>query len=180
MKSIKMNDMYDFSVLRELRKKAGLNIADVSERSGVSSSVISKLERNHTAAELETLYRLSRVFSLSTVDLISLAENRMAHRTSATSHVSDGFHFKEVDYNNVRCLYGTAKAGAKVSQPHRHSDDYELCWVVKGSLFFYLPKEKFKLKSGDAVQFDALLEHTYEALEDCEVMILHLRKEKRF
>jgi len=175
-----LKDMYDFSILRELRKRSNLNIADVSEQCGVSASVISKLERNQTTAELETLFRLSRVFGISTAELISLAENRLAHRISASSHISDGFHFKEIDYNNVRCLYGTAPAGAKVSQPHRHRDDYELCWVLKGRLAFYLPREKVELKVGDAVQFDALLEHTYEALEDCEIMLLHLHKEKRF
>jgi len=175
-----LEDMYDFSILRELRKRAELNIADVSARSGVSASVISKLERNQTAAELETIYRLSRVFGINTAELISLAENRMAHRTEATGHVSEGFHFQEVNYNNVRCLHGKAKAGARVSQPHLHRDDYEVCWVLKGRLAFYLPKEKFELKCGEAVQFDALLEHTYEALDDCEIMIVHLHKEKRF
>jgi len=175
-----MKDMYDFSILRDLRKRSGLNIADVSSQSGVSASVISKLERNQTSAELETLFRLSRVFGISTAELISLAENRMAHRTTSSSHVSEGFNFRQIDYNNIRCLFATAKAGAKVSQPHRHRDDYELCWVLKGRLAFYLPQEKFELKCGDAVQFDALLEHTYEALEDCEVIILHLHKDKRF
>lgn len=172
--------MYDFSILRALRKREGLNIAEVSARSGVSASVISKLERNQTAAELETIYKLSRVFGISASDLIALAENRMAHRTSAKKHVSEGFTFEEVSYGNLRCLYGRAPAGARVSRPHLHRDDYELCWVIRGRLAFFLPEENFELKRGDAVQFDALLEHTYEALEDCEVVILHIRKEQRF
>ncbi|RKX92599.1 MAG: hypothetical protein DRZ90_13690, partial [Spirochaetes bacterium] len=37
---------YDFSILRNLRKRSGFTIADVSEKSGVSQAVISKLERN--------------------------------------------------------------------------------------------------------------------------------------
>lgn len=175
-----LKDMYDFSVLRELRKRENLNISDVSEQSGVSASVISKLERNQTKAELDTLYKLSRVFGINTADLIALAETRMAHRTVSKQHVSDGFTFKEINYGNVRCLYGKAPAGAKVSRPHLHRDDYELCWVIKGQVIFYLPNEKFELKSGEAVQFDALLEHTYEAIEDSEIIILHIRKENRF
>ncbi len=175
-----MKEMYDFSVLRELRKRENLNIADVSERSGVSASVISKLERNQTTAELDTLYKLSRVFGINTADLITLAETRMAHRTSASRHVSDGFVFNEITYGNIRCLYGRAPKGAKVSRPHLHRDDYELCWVIKGTVTFYLPNENFELSTGEAVQFDALLEHTYEAQEDSEIIILHIRKEKRF
>ena len=31
-----------------------------------------------------------------------------------------------------------------------------------------------------SIQFDALLHHTYEALEDVEIILVHLRKGKRF
>lgn len=69
----------DFRTLHELRKSHALSIVELSEQSGVSASVISKLERNQTKAELDTLYRLARVFRLSLADLISLAENQAPH-----------------------------------------------------------------------------------------------------
>ncbi|MBN2643656.1 MAG: helix-turn-helix domain-containing protein [Victivallales bacterium] len=175
-----LKKMYDFSILRSLRKRENLNIADVSDRSGVSASVISKLERNQTAAELETLYKLSRVFGMSTSDLIALAESQMAQRTHSRKHVSESFTFNEISYGNIRALHGSASAGGKVSRPQLHRDDYEVCWVLKGKMFFYLPGEKLELNCGDAVQFDALLEHTYEAVEDCEILLLHIRKGNRF
>ena len=171
------NKMYDFSILRDLRKRENLNIADLSEKSGVSASVISKLERNQCIAELETIFRLAKVFGITASDLIALAENRTAHQTK---HVSDGFVFSEIAYKNLKCLYGKAPAGAKVSRPHLHRDDYELCWVLSGKLKFYLPNEKYELSAGDSSQFDALLAHTYEAVEKCEIIIIHLRKDNRF
>ena len=76
----------DFSILRELRKLHQLSIADLSAQSGVSASVISKLERNQTAGEMETCFRLARVFGLTLSDLISLAENRTSHRTAAKNY----------------------------------------------------------------------------------------------
>jgi DNA-binding XRE family transcriptional regulator len=173
-------EMYDFSVLRGLRKRQELTIADVSERSGISAAVISKLERNQTRAELETLFRLSRVFGLSTTDLLALSESRTAHKKSATKRDSSGFHFREISYGNCRCLHGTARAGARVSRPEIHGDDYEVCWVLAGRVRFSLPDETHELRGGEAIQFDAILEHTYEALTDCELIILHLRKGKRF
>lgn len=172
--------MYDFSILRELRKREGLSIADVSERSGVSTAVISKLERNQTVAELETIYRLGRVYGMNPSDLIALSENRSAHKVSATEYRSDGFHFQRVQYGNVRCLLGRGKAGSRAAKPQVHRDDFELCWVLKGELGFQLPNETYSLKAGEAIQFDALLEHSYEALADCEVLLVHLRKGKRF
>jgi transcriptional regulator with XRE-family HTH domain len=173
-------DMYDFSVLRELRKRENLNIAEVSERSSISPAVISKLERNQTRAELETLFRLSRVFGMNATDLLALAESRTAHKTKASSHSSNGFRFQEVQYGNVRCLFGSGTAGQKVSRPEIHQDDYEIGWVLQGRVRVSLPNETHELKVGDAIQFDAILSHTYEVLEDCQIIIIQLRKGKRF
>ncbi len=172
--------MYDFSILRDLRKREGLSIAEVAARSGVSTAVISRLERNQTLAELETIHRLARVFGLNPSDLIAIAENRSAHKERERRRTTDGFRFREIRYGNIRCLQATAKAGARVSRPKVHRDDYELCWVQRGALDFRLPNERFRLKAGEAIQFDALLEHAYEAAEDVEFLIIHLRKEKRF
>ena len=172
--------MYDFSVLRDLRRREGLSIAQVSERSGVSAAVISKLERNRTLAGLDTLYRIGRVFGMHPSDLVKLSEARSAHREQAVERKANGFQLREVRYGNVKCLHGQAQAGSSLSRPEIHSDDYEVCWVLKGRLRFRLPNETHDLKPGEAIQFDAILEHTYEALEESEFLIVRLRKEKRF
>lgn len=174
------NLLYDFSVLRELRKSKRLSIAEVSSRCGVSPAVISKLERNQSVAELETLFRLARVFGMSATDLLALAESRTAHKKSATVHRAGGFVFDTIQYANVHVQHARAKAGATISRPEVHRDDYEVCWVLSGKILFRLPAETHTLEPGDAIQFDAILDHTYEALEDCELIIIHLRKDKRF
>ena len=161
------------------RKREGFTIKTVSERSGVSPAVISKLERNQTQAELETLFRLSRVFGINTTDLLSLAESRTAHKKHATEYTSGDFRFQRVQYANVSGYHGFAKAGGRVSHPSIHHDDYEMCWVIKGKLRINLPNERHELEIGDVLQFDAILEHTYEALDDCELIIMHLSKGKR-
>ena len=173
-------EMYDFSVIRQLRKREGLTIRALSDRAGVSPAVISKLERNQTQAELETLFRLGRVLGLNATDLLSLAEHRTAHRIRATRYPSGGFEFERVQYANINCFHGHAAAGGVVSHPEIHRDCYELCWVLRGKLTLALPNERHTLNGGDALQFDAVLAHTYEALEDSEVTIVHLSKDKRF
>jgi DNA-binding Xre family transcriptional regulator len=170
--------MYDFSALRGLRKREGLSLQELSDRSGVSPSVISKLERNQSVAELDTLYRLARVYDLNPSDLLAFIENRSSHKTHSSEHVSDGFRFEEIRYGNIRCLYGKGRAGSRISRPKIHRDDFEVCWVLRGRLRFRLPNEMCELHAGDAIQFDALLEHTYEAVEDSELMIVHLKKKR--
>lgn len=170
----------DFSIVRKLRKQNGLTLAGLSERSGLSVSVLSKLERNQNLMELETLFRLARAFKLSASDLLSLAESASAHFKNAESYESGPFHFEKVAYKGVDCFYATAKAGKSLKHPEAHGDELEICWVRKGRLRVEFPHEFQDLNAGEAIKFDAVVEHTYEMLEDTEVVIIHLTKSQRF
>lgn len=171
---------YDFSVLRALRKRESLTIGQVSDRSGVSSAVISKLERNQTAAELETLFKIARIFGMTATDLIAMAESPLAHVTREDEYHSDGFNFRKVRYSNLSCFYAEAKKGAKISKPEIHHDEYEVCWILEGKVKLVLPHERHELDAGESLQFDAIQEHTYEVLEDVKLIITHVHKKKRF
>ncbi|MBO7146142.1 MAG: helix-turn-helix domain-containing protein [Lentisphaeria bacterium] len=178
--AVPQKELCDFSILRDLRKREKMSLEELSLRSGVSVSVISKLERNNNNAEMETLYRLAKVFGMTLSDFIALAENRISHLVDEEHYRSGSFTFRRVSYGNMRCMYARAEAGAMVSTPELHRDDYEMCWVLKGKLRFSLPKENYELTAGMSIQFDALLPHTFEALEDLEMILVHLRKGKRF
>ncbi|WP_415907690.1 helix-turn-helix domain-containing protein [Oleiharenicola sp. Vm1] len=171
---------FDFSVLRTLREQRELTLAQLSEASGVSVAVISKLERNQQSAELETLYRLARAFGLSATDLMAMAESQLAHRTAEKVYRSGDFKFRQIKYANVVAHLGSAPAGAKVNRPEIHHDDTEVCWVTEGKLRLTLPHEECILAAGESIQFDAIQQHTYEALADSQFVILHLRKDKRY
>lgn len=170
----------DFSVLRTLRKRDGLTLAEVAEQSGVSAAVISRLERNLTRAELDTLFRLARVFGLTASDLLSLAESRTAQRTDDERYRSGDFRFRKISFGNVELYHGHARSGGQVKRPEVHGNDHEVCWVLKGTVRIDLPGERHTLQRGEALQFDAVLEHSYEAMADSEIMVLHLAKDKRF
>jgi transcriptional regulator with XRE-family HTH domain len=172
--------MYDFAVLRELRKRESLTIAEVSASSGISTAVISKLERNQSMAELLTLFRLGRVFGMTAAELLALAEKRTAQEQDAETYTSAGFHFKRISYGNVQAFHGRAPAGTEHSKPEVHRDVYEICWILKGEVSVALPSEIHRLAAGQSVQFDAVLDHRYTVHEACEVLIIHLTKNKRF
>ncbi len=167
-------------MLRTLREQRELTLANLSEASGVSVGVISKLERNQQSAELDTLYRLARAFGLSATDLLAMAESPLAHRATEKPHRAGDFKFRQVKYANIVALLGAAPKGAKVSRPEIHHDDTELCWVTTGRIRLALPHETVELGAGESIQFDAIQQHTYEALADSEFIILHLRKDKRY
>jgi transcriptional regulator with XRE-family HTH domain len=171
---------FDFSVIRRLREQHEMTLSALSEASKVSIAVISKLERNQTTAELDTLFRLARAFGLSATDLLAMTESPLAHQVDETSYRSGKFSFRRIQFANVVGLLGEAPAGAAVSRPEIHHDDTEVCWIIGGRLRLALPHESVELAAGSSIQFDAILEHTYEALTDVRLIILHLRKDKRY
>ncbi len=171
---------FDFSVIRRLREQHDLTLQGLSDRSRVSVAVISKLERNQTTAELDTVFRLARAFGLSATDLLALTESSLAHCVTATTYRSGDFSFRQVRFANIVALLGEAPAGASVKRPEIHHDDTEVCWILSGRLRLELPHETFELTEGRSIQFDAILEHSYAALTDCRFIILHLRKDKRY
>lgn len=173
-------DHLDFSIVRDLRKREGLTLDDLSQRSGLSVSVLSKLERNQNLVELETLYRLARAFSLSASDLLALAESVSAHRKTAQRYRSGPFNFEKIAFQGLDCFHATAKAGDSLKHPEAHGDELEICWVLQGRIRIKLPREQQELAAGEALKFDAILEHSYEILEDAELTIVHLTKQHRF
>ena len=172
--------LFDFSILRNFRKRKNWTIQDVCNKTGISPAVISKLERNQTSAELETIYRLSRAFDLSAQELIGLAETRLAQKIKAKKYCSNEFSFSKIQYGNIKSFYGFAPKGAETSKPEIHHNEYEVCWVLKGKLRLLINNEEHILLSGDAIQFDAILEHSYKALSDIELILSHLQKNQRF
>jgi transcriptional regulator with XRE-family HTH domain len=170
---------YNFTILRSLRKAQGYTIADVAQNSGISTAVISRIERNQAMPELETLARLSKVFGISATDLLGLAENRTARVVDAQHYSSGGFDFHNVHFMDLQIFIGTAPAGSKVNRPEVHHNDTETCWVLSGSIELMVGTDKYTLKEGEAIQFDAVLEHEYRALQDCKILLLHLHKGKR-
>lgn len=171
---------FDFSIVRQLRKREGLTLEELSQRSGLSISVLSKLERNQNLVELETLYRLARAFRLSASDLLSLAESVSAHPKPVERYRSGPFHFEKLSYQGIDCFHAIATAGGTLNKPEAHGDEFEICWVRAGRIRITLSHEHHELGPGEALKFDAALEHTYEILEDAELTIIHITKSHRF
>lgn len=130
--------------------------------------------------ELETLYRLGRVFGLSASDILGLAENCSAHAKKAENYNSGPFDFSKISFQGIDCFHATAKAGDALKRPEAHGDEFEICWVQSGRIRIGFTRELHVLSAGESLKFDAALHHSYEVLEDAELFIVHLTKSHRF
>ena len=177
---LKSPPRYDFSVVRQLRQREGQTLAQLSEASGISVPVISKLERNQSVAELETIAKIAGAYGMAASDLVAIAESTLAHRMKADGYEREGFYFHRIRYANHSAFLGEANAGAELSRPDAHCDDLETCWVINGELHVTIGEEVHKLAAGESVQFDAVQTHTYKATKDTIFILLHLKKTNRF
>jgi len=166
---------YDFTILRELRKKRGMTIAQLAEASGVSYVVISKLERNQGNPELRTLDRISAALKLPTHNLLALAEQKRPTRAAeARRTVLETAVCRGVDLDGTGLFYLTAPAGARGARseyPEHSEDHYEHCFVLDGRLRVTVRGEEFVLGPGEALRWDGLVDHAYEALEDSTFIV---------
>lgn len=62
--------------LKQLRKKQGLTLAELAERTGSHVGNLSRIERGVAKPSLDLLYRLADALGLTITDIFSVAENR--------------------------------------------------------------------------------------------------------
>ncbi|OGJ91797.1 MAG: hypothetical protein A2487_04460 [Candidatus Raymondbacteria bacterium RifOxyC12_full_50_8] len=171
---------YNFEILRFLRKQKKLTIEGLAKKSKVSFAVISKLERNQTNPGLATLQQMARALDMSATELVSMAEVTANELKKETSYKANGFFFRRVQYNNLTLQAGSAPAKTKISRPEIHENDNEIVYVSRGSVRLTLPMGAYVINKGESMQFDAIFSHTYEVLQDCDLIIVHIKKDKRF
>ena len=157
---------YDFSILRDLRKRRNLTIAELSKKCGVSYVALSKLERNQANPELKTLDRIAQALGMTTHNFLALADRqRPIQATEQSAKILGKATCRFVNLDGTRIFIIRAPKGAVGSEPALHSDDYERCFVIEGRLKVNVRENEYTLGSGDGLVWDSLYDHAYEALE---------------
>jgi transcriptional regulator with XRE-family HTH domain len=157
---------YDFSILRDLRKRRNLTIAELSEKCGVSYVALSKLERNQANPELKTLDRIAQALGMTTHNFLALADRqRPIQAAEQSAKILGKAVCRFVNLDGTRIFVIRAPKGARGSEPAFHSDDYERCFVIEGRLRVNVRENEYTLGSGDGLVWDSLYDHAYEAIE---------------
>lgn len=172
-------------VLSQLRSEHGWTLADVSARTGVSISTLSKIENNQTSPAYGVLTRLAAGLDIDFVQLIGGPASQLGSAARAITAAGTG-----VKFGNAMGEYEVLAAdlASKIFQPMlielppRKSlsrDAYsshkgeEFVYVIKGTVKFlmepYAPKQ---LEIGDSVYFDGSKAHGFIALNGEPATIL--------
>jgi transcriptional regulator with XRE-family HTH domain len=174
--------------LRSLRKDKRLTLAEVSDRTGLPVSTLSKIENGKMTLSYDKLARLSAGLE---VDIAQLFEPDLATTTGAVhgrrsiTRASDGLAIETENYSH---LYPGAELLNKrlvpiIAEPHarslaefgeliRHPGE-EFVYVLEGTVDLhtdlYAPA---RLEAGDSMYFDSGMGHAYIAvgLKRCRVL----------
>ena len=179
------------SVLKRLRLANGWTLSDVSGRTGLPISTLSKIENDKMSLSYDKLARISRgleidiglLFASETAaPPLSLVIGRRSVARAGEGSVIETEHYKHVypatDLLN-KCFVPIiaeirARSVSEFSELIRHSGE-EYAYVIEGTVELHTEMyAPVRLEVGDSIYFDSGMGHVYlaEGREPCRVLAI--------
>lgn len=156
-----------------------MGLAQLSEHTGLSVAMLSRLENGRLLPTLPTLTRIALVFNVGLDYFFSDPRKRhvvaVARRSEREILPSDPkeagsvpWHFESLDFRvNERKLNGYLAHFHPVAPervtPHFHPG-VELLYLIEGKLEMIVGTEHYTLSRGDSIYFDSMQKHSYRSL----------------
>jgi transcriptional regulator with XRE-family HTH domain len=174
--------------VRSLRTRKQMGLVQLSQHTGLSPALLSKIERNQLFPPLPTLYRIALVFGVGLEfffagarekPIVALVRKdqrvRLPDRAGARE---PSFRFESLDYPAMERKFNSylaefqPRAVAKL-QPHDHSGA-EFVFVLRGQLTVRLDLVDYTLDAGDSLYFDPSVSHSYRRTggRTCEAIVV--------
>jgi len=153
--------------LRELRRRRRATLRTVAERSGLSESFLSQVERGRSNASIASLRRIAEALGVSVADLFEPAGPpgprvlRRDDRPSLTFGVlGRKLLLTPKPLQNLEVFVGELDPGGSTgAEPYTHGDSEELCVVLFGSVELELDGETHVLGEGDSIGYRSSTPH---------------------
>lgn len=176
----------DGSRLRVLRRERGLSLAEAGRRSGLSSSLISGIERAAMGASVSALQRLTAAYGATMLELF--AGNAPRGRLVRPGERAV-LQVAEADVRIEQLAVGATqlepqlfvlKAGATSDGAYAH-DGEEFLFLLSGALTVWLgASERYRLSEGDALSFPSTLQHRWRNEASGETRLLWINTPPTF
>lgn len=163
--------------VKALREAMGFSLRDLSERSGVSPTMLSQVERGSTSPTLAVAEKIAAGLDLSLSQLLRLDEVQHVVVSRSGDHrvrTSGGHRIEELtpplpgqraDVSSHSLEPGVSTGGAD-DAPMHEPGSRETAVVLRGEVVLYFEGERHRLGEGDSVTFDADLPHHFENQSD--------------
>ncbi len=161
------------SRLRQIRAQRGVTLVELSERTGISKSTLSRLENGQRRPSLELLLPLAQAYRVPLDDLVGapdvgdprirLKPRRVKGRTVLPLAPPGGIQAWKI------------LIPATQSTPSlRAHDGFEWLYVLSGRMRLILGDDDVVLEVGDAVEFDTTQQHWFGSTGEGPAEVLSL------
>jgi len=178
-------ERYLGSTIRELRRKHGLTIADISERSGISRGMLSRIETGRTATSLDTLSRLAQGLGVSLsalfrnydvadggVQLVKKGRGmEVVRRGTRSGHTYSLLAYDQGPTRLFEPFLITIEKPSETFPIFEHAG-VEFIYMLEGHIQYRHGKNVYDLTPGDALTFNGEVPHGPEKLVRCPIRFI--------
>lgn len=168
--------------LKSTRLKNDLTIQEVAKSSGVSSNMISRIERGLTIPSVEILMKLANAFGMS---INFFVEDAATGSTVILTRRGQGepiFFFE--DKHQITSLthglrdpsfsvfFDTLEEGCSSGEGAMVHSGEEFALLMEGCVAFYIEGREYLLEQGDSLTFKASLPHRWENRHNGQSLVM--------
>ena len=166
--------------IKSIRKRKGLTLQELAEKSGISATAISAIERNVSSPTVNTLASISRALGESLSSL--LGESEISYvLTRADKRERLATEIRNVDFLSLASgmpgqrfqpMLSVLKPGATSGEDYVTHRGEEFFLVVKGALEVELNGQTSRLEEGDSLYFRGNTPYRWKNAADKETQLL--------
>jgi transcriptional regulator with XRE-family HTH domain len=154
--------------LRAIRKLRRVTLRTVAERSDLSESFLSQVERGQANASVASLKRIAGALGVNVADLFepngSPSRPRVLRRESRPAltfgTLGQKYMLTPRPLEHLQVILGEFDQGGSTGdEPYTHGDSEELLVVLEGIVHLQLGTEVFELRGGDSIDYRSSTPH---------------------
>ena len=170
--------------LRAAREERGFTLAELSEKTGIASDVLARMESGETFLPLGELIKVTKVLALKMTDVLAAGtesftivradERQSVKRFGETRQTSHGYEYESLapgkkDKTMEPFIVTLHPAASDELSSH---DGQEFIYVLEGEMTVVVEGHRDVLHPGDAVYYDGTSKHLVAAHGDKPAKIL--------
>ena len=157
------------SKIRQFRKEKGLTVEELAGRAGLSSSLISQIERGLAHPSLDSLWKIANALKISLfrffqeVDRSRVVITRKSEqRRLALPESRVMYQLLSPTFNRkIEFFYLMLEPGEGLARELIHHPGEECGVVIRGDLGVALGQDTHVLRPGDSIYFDSSIPHAF-------------------
>jgi len=159
--------------LRQIRTQRGATLVELSERTGISKSTLSRLENGQRRPSLELLLPLAQAYRVPLDELVGAPDVGDPRIRLKPRRVKGRTVLPLTPPGGVQAWKIIIPSGQSTPDPRTH-DGYEWLYVLSGRMRLLLDGDDLVLGVGEAVEFDTSRPHWFGSTGEGSAEVLSL------